>query len=287
MPPDPAATGAAAGSGKKDAGGDPPGLREQLRATRDAAAGMARAHIDLAKAEISEIMEEVQRVAILVGIAIGGLIFLGFLIPIGLVLFAGEWLFGSIGWGVLLVTELIVAVAVTAVVAALRVPPAIVNRAIGVSVLIGGILAIVLGLAFTNSIWRQIGDSAFGGIEYGVRPLVVGQAVGLVIGGVIGLAVAARAGRGARVAVGGLFAGAFVGDLIGALSAIRFGRGPGVALGIAVGLILWTALVARALYKHGIDTDSLKARFWPSQTIETTKETIEWVRERTPLGPQR
>ena len=30
--------------------------------------------------------------------------------------------------------------------------------------------------------------------------------------------------------------------------------------------------------------DSLKARFTPSQTIETTKETIEWVREQTPLG---
>jgi hypothetical protein len=38
--------------------------------------------------------------------------------------------------------------------------------------------------------------------------------------------------------------------------------------------------------REGIDGDALKARFWPDETITTTKETIEWVRERTPLGPR-
>ena len=38
--------------------------------------------------------------------------------------------------------------------------------------------------------------------------------------------------------------------------------------------------------REGIDMDVLKARFWPRETIETTKETIEWVRKRTPLGPR-
>ena len=285
-PPEPDTSETGKTGSERTKADEPPGLREQFRATRDAAIGMLRAHVDLAKAEFAEIMEEVQRVAILFGIAIGGLIFLGFLVPIGLVLFLGEWLFGSIGWGVLLVTELIIAIAVTAIVVALRVPSGVVNRAVGIAVAIGGVLAIVLGLAATNSLWRQIGDSAFTNVEFGVRPLVVGVLVLAIAGAVIGLIVGARAGGGARTAFAGLIGGVFLGVVVGALSAIRFGRGPGVALGIAVGLVLWTALLARALYKNGVDTESLKARFWPSQTIEPTKETIEWVRERTPLGPR-
>lgn len=58
----------------------------------------------------------------------------------------------------------------------------------------------------------------------------------------------------------------------------------GVALGLFVMLVLWPVLSAYDLSKRGIDTDALKARFYPTQTIETTKETIEWVREKTPLG---
>jgi hypothetical protein len=37
--------------------------------------------------------------------------------------------------------------------------------------------------------------------------------------------------------------------------------------------------------REGIDTDALKARFWPQTTIDTTKETIEWAKARSPLGP--
>ena len=33
-----------------------------------------------------------------------------------------------------------------------------------------------------------------------------------------------------------------------------------------------------------VDEESLKARFYPSRTIEMTKETIEWARERMPLS---
>jgi hypothetical protein len=38
------------------------------------------------------------------------------------------------------------------------------------------------------------------------------------------------------------------------------------------------------VFRHGIDMGKLKDRFVPVQTIETTKETIEWVREQMPLG---
>jgi hypothetical protein len=147
------------------------------------------------------------------------------------------------------------------------------------------VLGVLLALALTNQGWTRLGASVFPNVEDGFRPLGTAMAFSAAVVGVIGLLLGARAG-GLGGAVGGLIAGAILGVVIGALSAIRFGPGPGVALGIAVGGIVWIALVARALIEVGIDGDALKARFWPSQTIDTTKETIEWVRERTPLGPR-
>ena len=171
------------------------------------------AHVDLAKAEAGEIMGEVKRVAVLAGVAFGALFVVGFLVPIGLFLFVGDWLFGSIGWGVLHGLLFLVATAVNAVLVAL-----------GVS---GG----ALGLAFLIAV-----------------AAAVGSALGL---GAVGMDV--------RVAA---------------------------ALGLTLGLIVWPAAAGVAVARIGIDTDALKSRFWPSGTIETTKETIEWVREQTPLGPK-
>src|SRR6185295_2755474 len=205
--------------------------------------------------------------------------------PIGLLLFLGEWLFGSIGWGVILYTELGVAVALTAVVVALGVPGSKIGPPILVSVLVGVVLAIMFGLALTNEGWTRLGESVFPNVEGGFRPLGTAMAFSAAVVGVIGLLLGVRSG-GIGGAIGGLIAGALFGVVLGALSAIRFGPGPGVALGIAVAAIVWIVLVARALMQVGVDGDALKARFWPSLTIDTTKETIEWVRERTPLGPR-
>ncbi len=66
---------------------------------------MVRAHIELAKTEANEIKDEILRTLALGGLAAIALIFVVFLLLIGLFLFLGEWLFGSLGWGVLLGTE--------------------------------------------------------------------------------------------------------------------------------------------------------------------------------------
>ena len=34
----------------------------------------------------------------------------------------------------------------------------------------------------------------------------------------------------------------------------------------------------------GVDTEGLKERFYPTQTIETSKETLEWLQKRMPPG---
>ncbi len=260
-------TGPTAG---QSAAGEPPGLREQ---------------VDLARAELSEIADEVKRVALLGGIAAGLLLFLGVFLPVGLLLFLGDWLFGSIGWGVLVGTELLLAIALTCVAVALGVSGRAVGAAIGTAFVVGVIVAVPLALALTNAGWTRLGDASGLNVELGVRPLVVAVAAIAVLGAVLGLLSGLRAG-GIGGAIGGIIGGAILGAIVGALTAIRLGTGPGAALGAAVGLGTWAGIVGAAMARQGFDKEAMKARFWPDQTIETTKETIEWVRERTPLGPR-
>ena len=61
---------------------------------------------------------------------------------------------------------------------------------------------------------------------------------------------------------------------------------PWGALSAFAGLVAWPIAAGFGVAREGIDTEALKARFYPTKTIETTKETIEWVRARTPLGPR-
>ncbi len=247
--------------------------------------GMVRSHVELARAEFSEIADEVKRVALLGGVAAGLLLFLGVFLPVGLLLFLGEWLFGSIGWGVLLGAELCLAIALSCIAIALGVSGRAIVGAIAVAILVGAVVAVPLALALSNEGWTRLGDVSGLNVEPGVRPLVVAVAAIAVLGAVLGLLSGLRAG-GIRGAIGGIIGGAILGAVVGALTAIRFGTGPGAALGVAVGLGAWAGLVGAAMARQGFDAEAMKARFWPDQTIETTKETIEWVRERTPLGPR-
>jgi hypothetical protein len=204
---DPASPGAAASS----ADTEPAGLRQQIGAVRDAIRRLVTAHVELARAEAGEIAAEIGRIALLGGIAIAMLLLVCLLLPIGGLLFLGEWIFGSIGWGVLLGSLLLIDGGMVAILVALGVPRGRLGRDL--------VLAVVAGVAV---------------------------AVLLIV----------------------LLAGGRV----------------GVALGLFVALIAWPALSGYGVARGGIDVDGLKARLYPTQTIETTKETIEWVRERMPRG---
>src|SRR4029079_3134701 len=93
----------------------PPRLADQLKATRDAGIGPVMAHVDLAKAEAGQIAGEVGRVAALGALAVALVIFAVFLVVIGLSLGIGEWVLGSMGWGVVHGVELFLAVAMAAI----------------------------------------------------------------------------------------------------------------------------------------------------------------------------
>ena len=274
----------AAGAGSGFAGPEPaPGLGEQIGATKDSAKRLLDAHVELAKAEIADIGDSVKRAAAFGGIAIGAGIFAGLLVGIGVPLWLGEWLFGSIGWGILLGVLLLGALAVAAI--ALALAPSV-NGRIGRSFLIAAVIGVVVGEIFgldvTNRGWTLLADNVAANLAPDSRPLIVAVVALAVIGAVIGLVLGLARGLGAG-SIGTLVGGGVLGAALGALTAAAPGLRVGAAIGVAAGLIAWIALMGASLAAGGFDSDKLKERFWPSRTIEVTKETIEWARERMPL----
>lgn len=275
-----------------DRGGRPRGFRDQFASTWVAAFRLVHAHIELAKAELSEILGKAKRVAALLGVAFA-LVLLGAVVAtVGTSLFIGQWLFGSIGWGVLLVTELALAGALGAVLIAVDVPVDRLVRRLLQATLIGVVVALIAGPHLPNRVWQALGAALVPGLDQAYRPLVVGLGAGAAFGGVIGLLAGFRMSRGgtaagtAGMAIGVALLGALAGAAVGAFSAISFGWRIGIALGLVAAIGGWAGLASLEAYRGGIDPEAFLRRFYPSVTIETTKETIEWVRERTPLGPK-
>jgi len=259
----------------------PVGLFVQARRTVAAGRRLVTTHVELARTELAEIAERAKAAALLVAIAIALLLFLAILVAVGTTLFLGEWLFGSIGWGVLHGTLFCVALVVVLLLGALEIPRRHLAVSLVGALVLGIVVSVVLGLAWPNQLFAKVGDSLIPGVDAGVRPLVAGLALGALVLGIAGLAAGARVG-GAGGSLGGLVGGAVLGALSGAFLAIPFSLHVGIALGLCALFIAWPAFALTAL--RSFDREALKARYWPSATIETTKETIEWVRERTPLG---
>jgi hypothetical protein len=260
-----ASTGAASGSGRPA-----PGLGEQFGRTRSALLGLIAAHIDLAKAEFSEIGGEIKRAAALGGAALLLLFFTGGLVVIGLILYLGEAIFGSIGWGVLDGTELLLGIAALLVLAIVDLSW---GRVLSAFVVALGVGLVVAALLLVD--WGRVGrDTA---VPQWVFPMIAG----LVVLGLLGALLGSPFGRGPAFGAG--FVGAVSGALLGLLAAVNTGPRVAAAMGVAALLLFWPCVAAYLVFRHGVDRDKLRARFVPEKTIETTKETIEWVREQLPL----
>ena len=242
------------------------------------------AHVDLAKAEAGQIAGEVGRVAALGALAIALVIFAVFLLVIGASLWLGEWLLGSMGWGVLHGILLFVSVAMAAVLGALGIVPRRLGGAFAVSVVLAVVVGVVLGLGLLNQLYASVGDALGLAVDPGIRPLVVGMLLGGLIGLLVGIAAAVlmdASGGGRFVALAGL---TVLGVALGAFTAITFGPQVGVGIGITLGYITWMILMGIDVMRTGIDVEALKRRFYPAQTIDTSKETLEWLQKRMPPG---
>ena len=254
-----------------------------MRAVKDAFVAFAQAHVALAKAEAGQIKGEIAWISAFIAVAAALGILLLFLVPIGGILFAGEWIFGSIGWGLLLGTELLIAVIVAAILLGLKVEG--LAGDLPIPAIIGVLVALVLGASLPNLLFTRIGEALMLNVDVAARPLLVALALLALISAVIGLIVGAKIG-GARGAIGGLVAFALAGALAGAFLAIDFGWRVGIALGLAVFLAAVVAKMGLHVKTAGIDPEVLKARFVPQQSIDTAKETLAWAKDRVPGMPK-
>jgi hypothetical protein len=264
--------------------GEAPGLRDQIGATFAAIKRLVHAHVDLAKAEAGEIVDEVKRMVALIGAAIGILVVAGFLLLVGGLLFLGEWLFGSIGWGVLLGTLLLVDIAVMAVLAALDVKARQLATSFAIAAVVGIVVGAVLALNLTHRGWTALADSVAAAYDPATRAVVLAVLASAAVFGLLGFLVRIRPGLGS--AIGGLIIGAIAGAILGGLTVIELPPTVGAALGVLVALIAWPTLSASDVMRTGIDGEAIMKKFTPDETIGLTKETIEWVRARMPLAPK-
>jgi len=262
----------------------PPGLRAQLGSTFAAGKRLFQAHVDLARAELSEIVDEVKRMVALIGAAIGVLVLAGLLFGIGLFLFLGEWLFGSIGWGVLLGTLLLVDIAVVAFLLALDVKPSRLGTGFAIAALAGAIVGVVFALDLTHGAWTTLGDAVAAAYDPSTRTVLLAIGSTALVGAILGLL--NRMAGGVGDAIGGVVVGAVIGAVIGGLTVISFPPTVGAAVGVLVALVIWPILAGRDLMRTGVDGEAIMKKFTPDETIGLTKETIEWVRARMPLAPK-
>ncbi|MDO8483333.1 MAG: hypothetical protein Q7S35_00120 [Candidatus Limnocylindrales bacterium] len=207
----------------------------------------------------------------------------GLLGVIGTALFLGEWLLGSMGWGVLHGILAFMAIAVAAGLMAAGVGGDRIARSLVVGVVIAIVVGVALGLEWPNQVYAAAGEAARLNVETADRPLVVGLLVGALIGVLVGFAAAIRveSGGGRVAAIAGL---AIVGALVGAFGAITFGPQVGAAVGVTMGFLTLITLMGVDVARGGIDIDGLKERIYPSRTIDTGKETLEWLQKRMPPG---
>jgi hypothetical protein len=233
----------------------------------------------LAKAELAVILEDAKQVGIAVGIALALLVYVALLVPVGTALFLGEWIFGSMGWGILHGALFSIATAIVALLWALRISRAYLAGMLLVAVLVGAAASVILGLALPNAAYAAIGESTAPTADAAIVPLLVGVSLWGAVFAFIGLVAGARAG-GVGGALGGFFVGAIGGALFGAFTAISFSPQVGVAIGVTVTLVTWPVLAALPLRTY--DWEDLKLRFTPSASMAAAEETMAFLKKRLP-----
>ncbi len=233
---------------------------------------------------MAQIAGEITRALALGGAAFVVVLLAALLLVIGGALFLGEWLFGSMGWGIVHGLLLFASITLVCVLLIVRMPNNLYVRAALSAIVVAALASVVLGLGLLNKLYAAIGDASGLAVNIGIRPLVVGIFVGGLVGLVAGIFLAStmNARAGGRFAA---LAGSIVGGVvIGALTAVTYSRQVGTAIGITLGFATFLAVLAIGTARTGIDMEALKSRFYPDVTIDTGKETLEWLQRRMPPG---
>jgi hypothetical protein len=252
---------------------------------------MIDAHLALAKAEIGLIAGKAGMALGLVAGALALVIFAALVATVGTPLFLGEWIFGSMGWGILHAVLFGLAVAVALVLRALDFTAARLGWTLVAAAFVGLLVGAVFFLNLPHAAWAWVGDQVDVQttleIDPAYRPLVVAAVIGALVGAVVGMVVAAWRTRSISATFGGLFAGAIALGAFCAFTAITFSAECAAGIGVAVTLALWPVFAVRPLVDGTFDWDAYTAQYWPGLTVEVVQETIEQVKLRLPDMPSR
>lgn len=261
---------------------------EAIGGLRGAIMRVLRAHIALLRAELAITGREL---GIIIGLAVGALviaILVGILLYVGTFLFLGDWLFGSMGWGIIHGT-LIGAVFIAFV--AIDLAGGDLSR-YGLGALVGIVVTIILAALLLSNLGNESGEAIrrflvdefeTERLPFGDEWLVLlsGLVLGALIGLVVGLLIAWRAGLSGSARSSTVVGLMFVGLLaFGIYLPTRYQAPDGVlGLAITIGLIVWIATGVLLAARKGFDPEARYADLVPRESIEAAKRTRTYLEE--------
>jgi hypothetical protein len=249
---------------------------------RDSFRQLLEAHIALLRAEVAEAG---RKLGIIVGLAAGALflaILVAILLYVGSFLFLGEWLFGSMGWGIIHGT--LIGVGIIAGIGVDLAGGRVRSYAWGLAW--GIVVGLGLGLILSFNVSNDVAEWGAGLVEDELRldehwaPTLVGLVVGALATAVVALIVGWRArwrfGSPAALAIAGLAVGGFVGAI---LASTRYDNPNGVAgFAVMVGLLTWIVVGLLLAYRRGFDPEARYAGLVPRESIAAFEGSREFIR---------
>jgi hypothetical protein len=202
-------------------------------------------------------------------------LFLAFLLVcllyVGTFLFLGEWLFGSIAWGILHVSLLTVLFIVAI---GLNLGGGSVGDW-GRGFLVGLVVTILLSILFASNLLRSAAVAAGEwaapslALDPASLPTLIAMIVGAVALGVLLFLVGLRAGRATAMLVLGLILGAILGFVLGS---VIFDIKGAVAVALTLGLLTWLAATGLFAMRTGFDPEWRYRRMVPRESIAAMEE---------------
>jgi hypothetical protein len=220
---------------------------------------------------------EVGLIAALVAAVVAIAILVGILVVVGGFLFLGEWLFGSMGWGI--IHGALLGLAVVGAVAVNLAGGSVRSYTWGLP--IGVIVGVSVAAILLTNLANTAAEAGAGAVEDQLlldrqwAPTLVGFVVGAVVLAVTALVMGYRAnwrfGSPFLLVSAGILAGGFVGAIL-ASTTYRSPAGV-VGLAIAIGLITWMVVGGILAARHGFDAEARYARLVPRRTMAAAQET--------------
>ena len=264
----------------------------QFGRTRASFLRLFRAHVALAMAEKDQILDQVKVLAGMAGVAFVLALLAANMLYIGGFLFLGEWLFGSMGWGLAHGVLFAAAMIVVLVMGMLGAPARVAVSSFA--------LALVLAIGLAVLLWSNV-------IHFGLEsvgrqltaPFNTGEGLAFTIGavlfGLLMLLVLFRV-RDSFSGLGGLVMAlvvllvvAIVGGILGFVLGSTWALAPAIGFAITIGLLVW--IVIQFVRARGLDPAARFARLKPQQSIDAANETRAWLEEqwrnRRPTMPGR